>query len=158
MCPIFVVHLCVLMNEVSLNWMKSLQGNLGCLKSKLWSMNMASLLVRMLGGFLVLLGSMWDRKYQLLVLIGAHWRLVDPKIKDATWDGIKIFLACDSFSRSLFTVWTLHPSTMHAGHPIGRKHCEVVIRFVIKRDAKLPRPYPGVQVMADAKDRDWIRE
>jgi hypothetical protein len=41
---------------------------------------------------------------------------------------------------------------MHAGHALGRKHCEVVIRFVMKRDAKLPRPYPGVEEMADAKD------
>jgi hypothetical protein len=49
-------------------------------------------------------------------------------------------------------VVSVNPSTMHAGHALGRKHCEVVIRFVIKRDAKLPRPYPGVQVMADAKD------
>ena len=49
-------------------------------------------------------------------------------------------------------VISVNPSTMHAGHALGRKYCEVVIRFVMKRDAKLPRPYPGVQEMADAKD------
>jgi hypothetical protein len=49
-------------------------------------------------------------------------------------------------------VISVNPSTMHVGHALGRKYCEVVIRFVMKRDAKLPRPYPGVQEMADAKD------
>jgi hypothetical protein len=41
---------------------------------------------------------------------------------------------------------------MLAGQALGRKHCEVVIKVVMKRDAKLPHPYPGVQEMADAKD------
>jgi hypothetical protein len=49
-------------------------------------------------------------------------------------------------------VISVNPSTMHAGQALGRKHCEVVIKLVIKRDTKLPRPYPGVQEMADAKD------
>jgi hypothetical protein len=31
-------------------------------------------------------------------------------------------------------------------------HYLVVVKCVIKRDAKLPRPYPGVDEMADAKD------
>ncbi|CAD6270009.1 unnamed protein product [Miscanthus lutarioriparius] len=45
-----------------------------------------------------------------------------------------------------------NPSTMCAGHTLGRKHCEVVIGYVMKREAKVPRPYPGVQDMVDAKD------
>jgi len=49
-------------------------------------------------------------------------------------------------------VISVNPSTMCAGHTLGRKHCEVVIRYVMKREAKVPRPYPGVQDMADAKD------
>jgi hypothetical protein len=49
-------------------------------------------------------------------------------------------------------VISVNPSTMHAGQAFGRKHCEVVIKLVIKRDTKLPCPYPGVQEMADAKD------
>jgi hypothetical protein len=48
-------------------------------------------------------------------------------------------------------VISVNPSTMHAGHALGRKRYEVVIRFVMKRDAKLPRPYPSVEEMADVR-------
>jgi len=50
------------------------------------------------------------------------------------------------------TIISVNPVTVHAGQALGKKHCLVVIRCVMKRDAKLPRPYPGVEEMADAKD------
>jgi hypothetical protein len=49
------------------------------------------------------------------------------------------------------TVISVNPSCVHAGQTLGKKHC-LVVRFVMKRDAMLPRPYPGVEEMADAKD------
>jgi len=50
------------------------------------------------------------------------------------------------------TIISVNLVTVHAGQALGKKHCLVVIRCVMKRDAKLPRPYPGVEEMADAKD------
>jgi len=36
------------------------------------------------------------------------------------------------------------------GVALGKQYCEVVVNHVLKRDATLPRTYPGVEKMADA--------
>jgi hypothetical protein len=45
-----------------------------------------------------------------------------------------------------------NPSCMLAGQALGRQFCQVAVKHVMKRDAVLPRPYVGVENMADAKD------
>jgi len=48
-------------------------------------------------------------------------------------------------------VISTNPSSVLAGQALGRQYCEVVVKVVMKRDAVLPRPYVGVEKMADAK-------
>ena len=44
------------------------------------------------------------------------------------------------------------PTCVLAGQALGRQFCQVMVTVVMKRDAMLPRPYVGVENMADAKD------
>lgn len=48
------------------------------------------------------------------------------------------------------TIISTDPNTLVGQVPLGRNYCEVVIDVVIKRDATLPRPYDGMETMADA--------
>jgi hypothetical protein len=41
------------------------------------------------------------------------WRLVDPKIKDETWDDIKVFLACDFFSLNFAPLFICYLFSVH---------------------------------------------
>jgi hypothetical protein len=42
------------------------------------------------------------------------------------------------------------PSIKLGGQPIGRQYCEVIVTCVLKRDTILPRPYDGMETLADA--------
>jgi len=48
------------------------------------------------------------------------------------------------------TIISVNPKTTLGGVALGKHYCEVVVNVVIKRDAILPRPYTGVEKMADA--------
>lgn len=48
------------------------------------------------------------------------------------------------------TIISVNPKTTLGGVALGKHYCEVVVNLVIKRDAILPRPYTGVEKMADA--------
>lgn len=48
-------------------------------------------------------------------------------------------------------VISVNPKTILAGQALGKQFCEVVVKVVMKRNAILPRPYAGVEVMANAK-------
>lgn len=48
------------------------------------------------------------------------------------------------------TIPSTNPSTMLGGQCLGRQFCEVVVNVVMKRDAILPRPYDGMETIADA--------
>lgn len=39
---------------------------------------------------------------------------------------------------------------MPGGQCLGRQFCEVVVNVVMKRDSILPRPYDGMETIADA--------
>jgi hypothetical protein len=49
-------------------------------------------------------------------------------------------------------VFSTDPSSVLAGQALGRQFGQVLVKVVMKRDAVLPRPYVGVEKMADAKD------
>jgi hypothetical protein len=49
------------------------------------------------------------------------------------------------------TIISTKPSTVLGNQPLGREFCEVVVTFVLKRDAVLPRPYTDMETMADVK-------
>jgi hypothetical protein len=49
------------------------------------------------------------------------------------------------------TIISTKPSIVLGDLPLGREFCEVVVTCVLKRDAILPRPYAGMETMADAK-------
>ena len=49
------------------------------------------------------------------------------------------------------TIISTRPYTMVGGQALGREFCEVIVTCVLKRDAILPRPYDGMNTMADAK-------
>jgi hypothetical protein len=48
------------------------------------------------------------------------------------------------------TIISVNPKTTLGGVVLGKHYCEVVVNVVTKRDAILPRPYPGVEKMGDA--------
>jgi len=48
-----------------------------------------------------------------------------------------------------------HKTTL-GGVALRKHYCEVIVNVVLKRDAILPRPYPGVEMMADAYYELWI--
>jgi hypothetical protein len=43
-----------------------------------------------------------------------------------------------------------NPNTMVEGQPLGNEYCEVVVNFVMKRDAMLPQAYGEMETMASA--------
>ncbi|CAD6269692.1 unnamed protein product [Miscanthus lutarioriparius] len=45
---------------------------------------------------------------------------------------------------ALGTIISTNPKTIIGGVPLGKQYCEVVVNHVLKRDATLPRTYPGV--------------
>ena len=47
------------------------------------------------------------------------------------------------------TIISVNPKTTLGGVALGKHYCEVVVNLVIKRDAIMPRPYTGVEKMAD---------
>jgi hypothetical protein len=51
---------------------------------------------------------------------------------------------------ALGTIISTNPKTIIGGVPLGKQYCEVVVNHVLKRDATLPRTYPGVEKMGDA--------
>jgi hypothetical protein len=51
---------------------------------------------------------------------------------------------------ALGTIISTNPKTIIGGVALGKQYCEVVVNHVLKRDATLPRTYPGVEKMADA--------
>lgn len=48
------------------------------------------------------------------------------------------------------TIISVNPKTILGGVALGKHYGEVVVNVVMKRDAILPRPYPGVEKMSDA--------
>jgi hypothetical protein len=48
------------------------------------------------------------------------------------------------------TIISVNPKTTLGGVALGKHYYEAVVNVVIKRDAILPRPYPGVERMGDA--------
>jgi len=48
------------------------------------------------------------------------------------------------------TIISTNPDNKHSGVALGKQYCEVVVNVVLKRDTVLPRPYDGVETMADA--------
>jgi hypothetical protein len=44
----------------------------------------------------------------------------------------------------------MNPKTTLGGVALGKHYCKVIVNVVLKRDAILLRPYPGVEKMADA--------
>ncbi|CAN6371964.1 unnamed protein product [Urochloa humidicola] len=48
------------------------------------------------------------------------------------------------------TIVSTNPDSILMGVALGKQYCEVVVNFVLKRDTVLPRPYDGVETMADA--------
>jgi hypothetical protein len=50
---------------------------------------------------------------------------------------------------ALGTIISTNPKTIIGVVALGKQYCEVV-NHVLKRDAALPRTYPGVERMADA--------
>jgi hypothetical protein len=51
---------------------------------------------------------------------------------------------------ALGTTILINPKTIIGGVGLGKQYCEVVVNHVLKRDAALPRTYPGVERMVDA--------
>jgi hypothetical protein len=41
-------------------------------------------------------------------------------------------------------------STTLGGQPLRRQYCEVIVTYVLKRDAILPRPYANMETIDDA--------
>ena len=48
------------------------------------------------------------------------------------------------------TIVSTNPNNILGGEALGKQYCEVVVNVVLKRDTVLPRPYDGVEIMADA--------
>lgn len=48
------------------------------------------------------------------------------------------------------TIISTNPDNKLSGVALGKQYCEVVVNVVLKRDTVLPRPYDGVETMADA--------
>jgi hypothetical protein len=51
---------------------------------------------------------------------------------------------------ALGTIISTNPKSIIGGVALGKQYCEVVVNHVLKKDATLPRTYPGVEKMADA--------
>jgi hypothetical protein len=51
---------------------------------------------------------------------------------------------------ALGAIVSTNPKTITGGVALGKQYCEVIVNHVLKRDAALPRTYPGVEKMADA--------
>ena len=48
------------------------------------------------------------------------------------------------------TIVSTNRDNMLGGVALGKQYCEVIANVVLKRDTILPRPYDGVELMADA--------
>jgi hypothetical protein len=48
------------------------------------------------------------------------------------------------------TIIGTKPTITLGGEPLGRQYCEVIVTCVLKRDTILPRPYDGMETLADA--------
>ncbi|CAN6203210.1 unnamed protein product [Urochloa humidicola] len=48
------------------------------------------------------------------------------------------------------TIVSTNPDSILKGVALGKQYCEVVVNVVLKRDTILPRPYDGVETMANA--------
>ena len=48
-------------------------------------------------------------------------------------------------------VISTNPSNVLRGQPLGNLFCEVVVKFVFKRDTVLPHRYGDIETMGDAK-------
>ena len=47
-------------------------------------------------------------------------------------------------------ILSINPKTTLGGVAHGKHYCLVIVNVVLKRDAILPRPYHGVEMMVDA--------
>jgi hypothetical protein len=55
------------------------------------------------------------------------------------------------------TILSTDRKKMVGGRELGLECCEVVINYIIKRDALLPRPIGNITTMAQAQGRSIVR-